>query len=78
MIIYQVLGVDRNASDREIQKAFHKYVDFTRFRWDLVCLLLIIPDKSFMLCFADYLSNIILTKTRIRVPKKNLQRSIMV
>lgn len=26
LISFQVLGVDRNASQRDIQKAFHKYV----------------------------------------------------
>lgn len=26
MVCFQVLGVDKNASQRDIQKAFHKYV----------------------------------------------------
>lgn len=72
---FQVLGVDKSASQRDIQKAFHKYVLLTSYVNEIQLLRSFCFDSyAFFLNYAGCLLNITLIRIKVRVHRKNLRR----
>lgn len=70
----QVLGVDKNANQRDIKKAFHKYGIVVKHYVLFFCTSNKFPQLIYSKTISGSLCSIILTRTKPRGRKRSLQR----